>query len=625
MYQNLFESLADGVFVARDRRFVLVNPALPAMLGYSVGEFTGLPFETVVAPEHLELWTGRYELRVGSGPEPSWDYEVCFLRKDGSRIWVELRARRIAFQGRTAVLGIIRDIGERKELRERERRARDNAERVAALLAQSHALLDTLFSVAPVGLGLWDPELRFVRLNAKLAEIGGRSVEDYLGHSVGEMWPDVVEMKALRVALRDVLETGNRPQGMELTEAAPAGAESRNRCWCLTAFPVRNGTEIIGVAAVVEEITERRAAETQLRLLAAVVENSGEFIGICSPEREPLYLNESGRRMVGVEDWEEIAKIPLAEYLRPEDRSLFESETVPALKRGGRWSGEVRLRHLRTGEPIHTILDAFAIKDAVGQPMAWATNSPNLNALKRAEEALREADRRKNEFLAMLGHELRNPLVPIRNAVEIMQAIGLSDPKLQWAVEVIRRQVEHLGRLVDDLLDVSRIVQGKLNLEMAPLDLARAIDAAVETARPLVEERGQTLEAALGEETLWVHGDTVRLAQVVSNLLNNAAKYTARGGRIRLELSRDGNAAVISVRDNGAGIPNELLPRIFDVFTQSGCTLDRADGGLGLGLTIVRKITEMHGGEAEARSGGPGLGSEFRVRLPLLDAPEPAL
>lgn len=620
MYQTLIESLTEGVFVAQDHRFVFVNPALPAMLGYSVDDFVGLPFDAVVAPEHLELWTGRYELRMGEGPEPSWDYEVCFLCRTGVRLWVELTARRIHFQGRTAVLGIIRDIGNRKELQERELRARENAERVAGLLAKAHALLDTIFAGAPIGLGLWDPELRFVRLNAKLAEIGGGTAEDHLGRTLREMWPGIAEMGPLYATLRTVLETGEATKNLELSEI-PAGVAVRKRCWNFAAFPVRNGPAVIGVAAVVEDITERKAVETELRLLAAVVENSGEFIGICSPDQEPLYLNEAGRRMVGLTSWDEVAKTPLTDYFWPDDRPLFESRVVPALAKGERWSGEVRLRHFRTGEPIHTILDAFAIKDAEGQPIAWATNSPNLNSLKRAEALLREADRRKNEFLAMLGHELRNPLVPIRNAMEIMRASGSLDPKRQWACDVVRRQVEHLARLVDDLLDVSRIVQGKLALHKTSLDLADALDRAIEASKPLIEERGQTLEIFLPVETLWVHGDSVRLTQAVSNLLNNAAKYTPPGGLIRLELARDGEAATVSVRDNGAGISKALLPRIFNVFAQSNRTLDRAGGGLGLGLTIVRNITEMHGGRVEAHSQGAGLGSEFVLRLPLSKAP----
>lgn len=619
MYQILLQSLADGVFVAQDRRFVFANPALPAMLEYSVEEFVGLPFAAVIAPEHLELWIDRYELRMGGGPEPPWEYEVCCLRRSGTRLWVELRARRIDFEGRPAVLGILRDIGERKELRDRERRARQNAERVAGLLAESHALLDTIFATAPVGLGLWDRDLCFVRLNAKLAEISGLPAADHLGRNLREMWPGIASLDALMASWETILDTGVPGPSREVGEA-PAAGPAPARCWSVTAFPVRNGPDIIGVGAVAEDITERKAAETRLRLLAAVVENSGEFIGICSPDQEPLYLNEAGRRMVGLDDPAAVANTQVMDYFWPEDRARVEEEAIPTLVREGRWSGEVRFRHFRTGAPIHTIWDVFAIKDGDGRPIAWATNSPNLNRLKRAEAALREADRRKNEFLAMLGHELRNPLVPIRNAVQIMRTIGSPDPKLQWARDVVQRQAEHLARLVDDLLDVSRIVQGKLRLQKAPLDLAAAIEAAVEAGRPLIEERGHAFELALTEEPLRVHGDGVRLAQVVSNLLSNAAKYTPKGGRIRLGLARDNGFAVISVRDSGVGIPESLLPRIFEVFTQSARTLDRAEGGLGLGLTIVRNITALHGGRVEARSQGPGLGSEFLVRLPLLES-----
>jgi PAS domain S-box-containing protein len=242
----------------------------------------------------------------------------------------------------------------------------------------------------------------------------------------------------------------------------------------------------------------------------------------------------------------------------------------------------------------------------------------DITERKRAEEALRVADRRKNEFLAMLGHELRNPLAPIRNAVQIMRRLGISDPKLQWARDIVDRQVDHLVRLVDDLLDVSRIVQGKLALKKAPVEIAAIVGPAVEASRPLMEQRHHGFTLALPEKPIWIEGDEVRLAQVVSNLLNNAAKYTPEGGQISLSVTRENGEAAIAVSDTGEGIPEALLPHVFDLFTQAERTLDRAQGGLGLGLTIVQSIVAQHGGRVEASSRGPGQGSQFVVRLPAV-------
>jgi signal transduction histidine kinase len=219
----------------------------------------------------------------------------------------------------------------------------------------------------------------------------------------------------------------------------------------------------------------------------------------------------------------------------------------------------------------------------------------------------------------MLGHELRNPLAPIRNAIQLMRKLEMPDPRLHWARDVVDRQMNHLTRLVDDLLDVSRIVQGKLTLKKAPVDLAMVIDQAVEACRPAIEVRHHALAVSMPEEPLRVDGDRVRLTQVVSNLLDNAAKYTPEGGRIWLTVAHQNRDAVISVRDTGEGISSALLPYLFDVFTQGERTLDRTQGGLGLGLTIVRNIVAMHGGRIDAHSEGHGQGSEFVVRLPALD------
>jgi signal transduction histidine kinase len=246
----------------------------------------------------------------------------------------------------------------------------------------------------------------------------------------------------------------------------------------------------------------------------------------------------------------------------------------------------------------------------------------DLAERKRLENALMAADQRKDEFLAMLSHELRNPLAPIRNAVQIMGLKPLDDPHLRHCRDVIERQVEHLSRLVDDLLDVSRITRGRLKLEKKPVEVATFVARAIETAEPLFDARGQRLNVSMPEERLIVDGDLIRLSQIVSNILNNAAKYTPDSGQISLQIetaSRDGGSAeevLIRVKDNGTGIPPQMLPEVFDLFTQVDQALDRPHGGLGIGLALVCKLVEMHGGSVEAYSDGVGHGSEFFVRLP---------
>jgi signal transduction histidine kinase/ActR/RegA family two-component response regulator len=252
----------------------------------------------------------------------------------------------------------------------------------------------------------------------------------------------------------------------------------------------------------------------------------------------------------------------------------------------------------------------------------------------RLYQELRDADRRKDEFLAMLAHELRNPLAPMRTAAEVMRLRGFENPELVWARDLMERQTGTLARLVDDLLDVSRITRGKIQLRKERLELSAFVRRMGEAYGPSVRERRHELEVRLPDRPVWVDADPMRLEQVVGNLLNNAAKYTEPGGTITLTLEtvprepghRRGGAkaapeAVIRVRDTGIGIAPELLSRVFELFTQADRTLDRAQGGLGIGLTLVRTLTEMHGGQVEAASAGPGQGSEFRIRLPAVDQP----
>jgi signal transduction histidine kinase len=276
-------------------------------------------------------------------------------------------------------------------------------------------------------------------------------------------------------------------------------------------------------------------------------------------------------------------------------------------------SAEVAERR-RTQEELSVL--AQELEERVAQRTSELERA--ITDLQQAESALREADRRKDEFLATLAHELRNPLAPIRNAIQILHLKGSTREDWQSAADVIDRQSRQMTHLVDDLLDISRITRGKLALRMQPVKLREAIEGAIETSRPLIGARGHQLKVDLPEEDLILNGDLTRLSQILSNLLNNAAKFTEPGGTISLSAKRDSGEVLISVKDNGAGIPAEVMPRVFQMFAQFDGHIDRSQGGLGIGLQLVKSLVEMHGGTIEASSAGAGQGSEFVVRLPLL-------
>ena len=394
--------------------------------------------------------------------------------------------------------------------------------------------------------------------------------------------------------------------------------------------------EFAGYIGSCVDIDDRKRAEralrvddeAQRRLFSRVVETSSDFIGLCTPDMRAFFVNEAGRRMVGLCSMEDVRRTTVLDYFWPEDLPRVESEAIPTLVREGRWSGEVRFRHFQTGAPIPTMWNAFAIKDDAGAPVAWATVSPDLTALKKAEEALREAnsrlteaDRRKNEFLGVLSHELRNPLAPIRTGILLLDRLPADSAQAAKAKEIIRRQTGHLVRLVDELLDVTRISRGKIELDRRRIDLREAVLRTCEDYHSMFDQGQVELRLDLPAGPVWIEADATRISQVLGNLLQNAVKFTPAHGEVTVEVAaREGNAE-LRVRDTGVGIRAEELELIFEPFAQVAQGLARTQGGLGLGLALSKGLAELHGGWLRARSDGPGRGSEFRVVLPLAPLP----
>ena len=313
--------------------------------------------------------------------------------------------------------------------------------------------------------------------------------------------------------------------------------------------------------------------------------------------------------------------------LHPEDRDRVLEQRRQILEAGVATEFRDEFRVIRPDDGETRWIEAVARLDVSDSTRRMSGMAVDITDRKKATEALREADRRKDEFLAMLAHELRNPLAPIRNAVAILRQPTREIGDTNWCVDIIERQCRHLTRLVDDLLDVSRVSRGKIKIQRTLLDLAKVVQQAVETSRPLLDARRHVLSITLPPEPVHVLGDLTRLAQVVANLLNNAAKYTDEGGDIRLSVEAEPGEptwAAIRVRDNGRGLDAASLGKLFDLFFQVDGNLDRSDGGLGIGLSLVRTLVEMHNGSVEATSPGRGKGSEFIVRLPCASSPTKA-
>jgi PAS domain S-box-containing protein len=373
-----------------------------------------------------------------------------------------------------------------------------------------------------------------------------------------------------------------------------------------------------GFVIALRDITERKHIELERQKFVSLADNSMEFIGMADMNMVPFYLNEAGMRLVGLDNLEQAVRIPVQEFFFPEDQRFILDEFFPRVAREGHADVEIKFRHFKSGAGIWMHYNVFTIKDGTGEPVGFATVSRDISVSKQVKAALHEANQRKDEFLAMLAHELRNPLTPINNAAHILDMLKREDPRLNWAADMIKRQVKHLTHLVDDLLDVSRIARGKISLKKERLDLVEVIRAVLETARGIVSAKQQQLEVRLPGLPILMEGDSVRLAQVFLNLIDNASKYGVEKGRIEIEVRPLGSEVEILVRDNGTGISPELLPTIFDLFQQGMRTLDRSQGGLGIGLTLVKQLVELHGGRVTASSPGIGLGSTFSVRLPTL-------
>ncbi len=386
------------------------------------------------------------------------------------------------------------------------------------------------------------------------------------------------------------------------------------------------GTDGTTDSASPDELRQR------LRTLEALIARAPVPIAIAhDPQCRHVTANSALASLLRLSTDDNISLTPPAGEERPPYRIQRGGVDVPdqelpmqyAISQRKAMSNEIEIV-LRDGTILWVQNDVQPLFDAQGNVTGCVSVVVDLTARKHAEDALRDADRRKDEFLATLSHELRNPLAPIRHALEVLKRAGGDRAVSEQARAIMERQLLQLVRITDDLLDISRITQDKLELRRSQIDLRTAVHGAVEATRPLIEAERHRLTVSLPDQPVWIEGDLTRLTQAFANLLNNAAKYTEPGGRITIAADVNDNDIVVAVNDSGIGIPPETLPRVFDMFMQFDGSRDRAQGGLGLGLTLVKRLVELHGGTVEAQSAGAGHGSTFLVRLPSAAPPAAA-
>lgn len=556
------------------------------------------------------------ETQVALAERRDLDSEFRMIRPDGTVRWMRSQGRALYDLGGNPLrmVGVTFDITKNKlaeeALRRREEELRIIANGVPALISYI------------------DTEQRYRFTNAMYEKWFGYSSEEISG-------------KHVREVLGDAAYEELRPH----MESALAGRETRFETWvpyqgaglrCVEARYVPHTDdqgEVHGFFALVTDVTERKRDEERHRLQAEELTTLMD----ATPAAVWVTYDPDCRTISGSRAGYDLLRMPVGANLR---KTAGEEDPVPHFKvfkdgvelapdelpmqraaRGAEVRGFEEEVVFDDGSRLHLFGNAMPLHDSEGKVRGAIGAFVDITQRKLAEEALKESDRRKDDFLAMLAHELRNPLAPIRNAVQVMRHLGSQDPRLQEMRDVVDRQTDQLAHIVDDLLDISRISLGKVVLRKEKTDLSTIIGRAAETSRPFIDARGHRLTVSLPPESLQVEGDVIRLTQVVSNLLHNAAKYTETGGDIRVTAEGRGPEVQIRVKDNGIGISAEALPHVFDLFNQSEHTLGRSEGGLGIGLTLVKNIVEMHGGTVRALSAGLGQGTEIVVSLPAGTAP----
>jgi PAS domain S-box-containing protein len=627
-YRLLVEHMNDGAVTLSARGDVLyANPRFAAMLGTAPDAIVGRRVTDFLDPQHTPLIDALLSGRGGTSSQ----VELTVRRADGAAFDALLTL--VPSGDEHGLSFLLTDVTQRRRLDEAEEALRaigsgqvdafvvaGAAGSEVEMLSGAHRPYRLMVERMQQGAVTLSPAREILYTNQPFATMLGRSLGDMIGVRLDTLVapPDRPLLDALLRARQ-----GAATQG-EIALLHASGAH----------VPVLVGVALLpeegGVCLIVTDLTAQKAYEAILAAQAlerSILDQAIDAIVLCDSEGRVIRASRAAFDLCGANPllrrFEEVFPLAAPDGLPPDVHAV---QTGATTLRGL----EYTLR--RPDRDVAVLLSAGPVIDADGNSRGAVVTMTDITERRVAEDRLRESDRRKDEFLAILAHELRNPLAPIRSAVEILRHTDLRhNPTGSYATEIIGRQVGNLIRLVDDLLDINRINQGKVTLERVRIDMRDVVDQAVEICRPLLNSRRHQYYLSLPDEPVHVNGDAVRLSQVVVNVLTNAANYTQPGGRIDVALAAEGNNAVVRVTDNGIGISPEMLSRIFEPYQQASRSRERTTGGLGLGLTVCRRLIEMHGGTVEVHSEGLGRGSQFVVRLALAEPleaqhapPEPA-
>jgi len=615
LYRVTLESIGDAVISTDTRgRVTNLNPVAQALTGWTHADAVGQSLDTVfhIVNESTRLPVENPATRaLAEGAIVGLANHTILIAKNGSERAIDDSAAPIRSKD-GEIIGcvlVFRDVTETR--------------RAEAALRESDAFSRSVLEASPDCVKVLDADGRLIQMNSQgqcLMEVDDFS--SIAGRKWWDLWPDDRKQDVLS-AVANARSTGSgRFEGFCQT------AKGTLKWWDVVVAPIRNDQgEAIRFVSVSRDMTERRQMvealaenEERFRMLA---DNLSQFAWTADAQGWIFWYNKRWYDYTGT-TFEQMQGWGWKAVHHPDHVDRVVERIQQSWDTGEPWEDTFPLR-AKDGNYRWFLSRAIPIRDEQGKILRWFGTNTDITEQRELAEKLQlmaaelsEGDRQKNEFLAMLAHELRNPLAPIRNAVQIIRLSDGDAEQAALASELIERQVTQLVRLVDDLLDVNRISRGKLDLRLERVDVSSIIHQAVETSRPFIDASNHQLSVTLPSTPLILQADEVRIAQVVSNLINNACKYSDAAGRIQITVERHQDEAVIYVKDTGIGIPADMLPRVFDLFTQVDKSLDRAQGGLGIGLTLVQRIVDMHGGRVSVSSDGLGKGSEFVIRLPVL-------